>query len=306
MCAMPAAGQDIPYRDGRIPFRGYSTWYRIYGTAEEPGKLPLLCLHGGPGVCYDYIESLKLMALTGRRVIFYDQLGCGLSSLPEPHPEMWTVALYVDEINNVRKALGLDRIHLLGQSWGGMLAMEYMLTKPKGIASLTIASSPSSMPQWVEEANKLRAKLPPDVQATLLQHEADGTTEDPEYLAAMEVFYHRHVCRPDPYPEHVQRSFDKLAANPEVYYTMNGPTEFHVIGTLKDWDIRDRLGEIEAPTLVTSGVYDEATEVVAGTVHRGIRGSQWVVFENSAHMAHAEEPERYMQVLGDFISRHEP
>ncbi len=142
--------------EGYIPFHGYETWYRIVGEREEAGKLPLLCLHGGPGACHDYLESFDAMADTGRRVIYYDQLGCGNSAIPEKKPEMWTVELYVEEVDAVRHALGLDRIHLLGQSWGGMLAMEYMFTRPKGVASLTIASSPASMTQWVEEANKLR------------------------------------------------------------------------------------------------------------------------------------------------------
>src|SRR4051812_36273072 len=110
--------------EGTIPFKGYQTWYRIVGDVEEPGKLPLLCLHGGPGFCYDYLESLDAMADSGRRVIYYDQLGCGNSHLPVSAPEMWTPQLFVEEIDVVRAALGLDRIHLLGQSWGGMLAME--------------------------------------------------------------------------------------------------------------------------------------------------------------------------------------
>jgi proline-specific peptidase len=159
------------------------------------------------------------------------------------------------------------------------------------------------MIQWVEEANRLREQLPPDVQATLKRHEAAGTTGDPEYEAAVEVFYHRHVCRPDPYPECVSRSFAGIAANPEVYHTMNGPSEFHVVGNLKSWDIRDRLGEIRGPVLLTSGRHDEATEAIMGTVHRGIRGSEWVVFENSSHTSHAEEPERYNAVLGEFLAR---
>jgi len=163
--------------------------------------------------------------------------------------------------------------------------MSYMLTRPEGIASLTLASSPASIPQWVAEANRLREKLPSDVQAALLKHEADGTFEDPEYVAATRDFYRRHVCRLDPYPDFLQRIFDKVGANPEVYDTMNGPSEFHVIGTLSDWDVRNRLDEIDAPTLVTSGRYDEATEVIAGTVHDGIRGSEWVVFEESSHFA---------------------
>lgn len=293
-----------PVQEGFIPFKGYQTWYRIVGSGEEPGKLPLLCLHGGPGATHDYLESLDAMADTGRRVIYYDQLGCGRSVINESKPEMWTVELYVEEVDVVRQALGLEHIHLLGQSWGGMLAMEYMFTQPKGIASVTIASSPASMIQWVEEANRLRDQLPPEVQTTLLKHEADGTTNDPDYQTAMQAFYDRHVCRV-PYPDYVKRSFDFLGSMPEVYNTMNGPSEFHVVGTIKNWDVRHRLPEIHAPTLVTSGRHDEATPLIAETVQKGISGAQWVIFEDSSHMSHVEEAERYMQVLGSFISQHE-
>jgi L-proline amide hydrolase len=288
--------------EGKIPFKGYETWYRVYGEVDAPGKLPLLCLHGGPGAAHDYLESLAAMVETGRRVIFYDQLGCSRSSIPESRPEMWTVDLYVEEVNAVRAALGLEHVHILGQSWGGMLAMEYALTQPAGMASLIVASSPASMIQWVQEANRLREDLPPDVQAALLKHEAEGTFSDPEYVDAMKVFYDRHVCRVVPNPDYVTRSFDSITANPEVYYTMNGPSEFHVIGTLKEWDIIGRLGEIRVPTLVTSGRFDEATPLIAGTVHNGIMGSRWEIFEASSHMPHAEEPERYMAVLNDFLS----
>lgn len=137
----------------------------------------------------------------------------------------------------------------------------------------------------------------------LLAHEAAGTTDSPEYEAAMSVFYQRHVCRLDPMPEPVQRSFAKLAANPEVYHTMNGPSEFHVVGTLKTWDVCDRLGEITIPTLVTSGRFDEATLRIAETVTHGIPGAQWVVFEESSHMAHAEQPEAYIEVLDAFLGQ---
>ncbi|MHB8646281.1 MAG: proline iminopeptidase-family hydrolase [Thermomicrobiales bacterium] len=288
--------------EGRIPFHGYETWYRIVGEREEPGKLPLLTLHGGPGACHDYLESMEALAATGRRVIFYDQLGCGNSAVPS-NPSLWTVGLYVDEVNAVRRALGLARVHMLGQSWGGMLGMEYALTQPTGLASLIIESSPSSIPQWVAEANTLREALPPDVQQTLLRHEADGTTDDPAYEEAMMVFYQRHVCRLPEWPEYVLRSFEKLSENPEVYHTMNGPSEFHVTGTLKRWDITSRLGEIRVPTLVLSGRYDEATPAIHETVRRGIPGSESVYFEESAHMSHVEEPERFQQVVSDFLTR---
>ena len=291
-----------PVQEGTIPFRGYETWYRIVGAAEEPGKLPLLCLHGGPGVPHEYLASLEALAATGRRVIFYDQLGCGNSTHVDD-PALWTVELFVEEVDVVRRALGLERLHILGQSWGGMLTMQYMLTQPQGVASITIASSPSSMSMWLAEANRLRGELPADVQSTLTQHETAGTTDSADYLAAMQVFYDRYVCRVVPNPPYVQRAFAKLNEWPQVYHTMNGPSEFHVIGVIKDWDVTARLGEINAPALITSGRYDEATPWIAETVHQGIRGSKWVVFEESAHLAHAEEPERYMAVLADFLAR---
>lgn len=295
-------GEGFSTKEGFVPFRGYNVWYRIVGDNEADGKLPLLCLHGGPGATHDYLEPLEAMAATGRRVIFYDQLGAGNSDHPH-NPSLWTVGLFVAEVGVVRHALGLDRLHLLGQSWGGMLGMEYALTQPAGLASLIIADSPASIPQWVAEANRLRADLPPEVQQTLLKHEAAGTTDSAEYQEAMLVFYRRHVCRLDPWPDSVNRTFEKMTQNSEVYNTMNGPSEFHVTGSLKHWDITSHLGEIRVPTLVIGGRYDEATPAITETVHRGIAGSQLVIFEKSSHMPHVEESERYLQVLDDFLSR---
>lgn len=292
--------QKFPITEGFIPFDGYRTWYHIVGNEEEPGKLPLLVLHGGPGASYDYLEPLEAMANSGRRVIFYDQLGGGNSDHPN-NPSMWTVELFVEELDAVRNALALDHLHILGQSWGGMLGMEYALTQPSGLASLTVADSPASMVQWVSEANRLRTQLPAEVQQTLLNHEQNGTTDSKEYQDAELVFYRHHVCRLDPWPDYVTRAFDKLAQYPEVYTTMNGPSEFHVIGTLKSWDITDRLHEIKVPTLLLSGRYDEATPIIVETIHRGIPGSEWIIFENSSHMPHVEERDLYLQVLDRFF-----
>ena len=211
--------------------------------------------------------------------------------------------MFVEEVGVIRRALGLEHVHILGQSWGGMLAMEYALTQPAGLASLVVADSPASIPQWIAETGRLRAELPPEVQQTLSKHEEAGTTDDPEYQQAMFVFYARHVCRLDPWPEYVMRAFEKLGQNPEVYNTMNGPSEFHVTGTLKNWDITDRLAEIRVPTLLISGRHDEATPAVVETVQRGIPGSEWVIFEESSHFPHVEEPDKFMQVLGKFLSR---
>jgi proline-specific peptidase len=287
-------------QEGYIPVEsGYKVWYRMVGGGADHEQIPLLTLHGGPGVGHDYIENLADLASDTRRVILYDQLGCGRSDQPD-NPSLWRVERFVKEVGMVRQELRLDRIHLLGQSWGGMLALEYALTQPKGLVSLILASTLSSMALWVSEANRLRTELPPDVQATLDRHEAAGTTDDPEYQQTMLVFYERHVIRVVPMPNQVKRALDQVG---QVYYTMNGPSEFHVVGVIKDWDRTDRLSEIHVPTLITSGRYDESTPRINEVLHNGIVGSEWIIFENSSHMAHIEEPALYMPVVRSFMER---
>jgi len=289
--------------EGRIPFHGAETWYRSLDAENEDGRLPLLCLHGGPGANWLHLKPYEALA-DERRVVFYDQLGSGNSALSRPHDsEMWVPELFVEEVDAVREALGLERVHVLGHSWGGMLGMQYACGKPEGLASLIVESSPASVPDWMPELQRLRAELPPDVEATLHQHEEAGTTDDPAYQEAEMAFYQRHLCRIDPWPDWLVECFEILEANPEVYRSMNGPSEFHVIGTIKDWDITDRLGQIEAPTLVFSGRYDEVTPAMSEAVHRGISGSELVILEESSHTAQAEEPERTLGLVRDFLSR---
>lgn len=294
-------------REGWVDVDGRRTWYAIVGdeaTERAAGKAPLLLLHGGPGAAHDYLESIAALAATGRRVVFYDQQGCGNSDQPDD-PERWTVDFYVQELAIVRRALGLDRCHILGQSWGGMLLMEYLVRRPQGVVSAVIASSPASMPLWIEETGRQRAAQPAEVIATLERHEAAGTWDDPEYAAAVAVFYDRHLCRVVPNPEFVTRSFAKLARNPQVYRTMNGPTEFHVVGTLKEWEILSRLSSVGEPVLLTSGRHDEATPAQMAAIAERLPQAEWVLFEESGHLAHAEEPDRYMAAVGDFLARAE-
>lgn len=288
--------------EGFVPFRGYRTWYRVVGDDGSEEKFPVVLLHGGPGGTHDYLEPLERLAEAGgRRVVFYDQIGCGKSDLPEDD-SLWVVETFVEELDMIRRELGLDRIHLFGNSWGGMLAMEYALTRPRGLESLILASSPASIPQWVEETGKLRRKLPPEVQAVLDRHEAAGTTDDPEYEEAATEFYKRHVCRVDPWPECVLRSFQFIAEHGVVYHTMNGPSEFHVTGNLRHWSVVDRLPEISAPTLVVTGEHDEATPAVNKTVADGIPGAESVIYPGASHMAHVEDTEGYVRLLDEFLS----
>ena len=286
-------------QEGYIPVGDYRVWYRIVGGGAEREQIPLLTVHGGPGIPHDYVTDMAELASDSRRVIFYDQLGCGRSDQPN-NPSLWTIERSVEEIGVVRRELGLDKVHLWGQSFGGLFSLEYALTQPQGLVSLILASSTSSIPLWIAEANRLRESLPPDIQEILLRHEAAGTTGDPEYQQAMMVFYERHVIRLSPIPEHVQRAMDQAG---QVYYTMNGPSEFHVIGVIKDWDRTNRLSEIRVPTLITSGRFDESTPRINEVLHKGIAGSEWVLFEHSSHMAHVEERERYMQTIRSFIER---
>jgi L-proline amide hydrolase len=288
--------------EGFAPFLGHQTWYRVTGDLKS-GKAPLVVLHGGPGAAHNYVDSIKLIARQGRAVIHYDQLGCGQSThLPDKGEDFWTVQLFLDELDFLLKHLGIrDAHHVLGQSWGGMLGAEYGVTRPTGLKSLVISDSPASMVLWVQEANKLRDQLPPDVQQTLLKHEAAGTTTSDEYMAAMKVFYDRHVCRVVPNPPEVQKSFAQIGEDPTVYFTMNGPSEFHVIGTLKDWSIVDRLERIAVPTLLVSGKYDEATPATVQPFADKIKNVRWQVFEHSSHMPHVEETELYMKSVGAFL-----
>jgi L-proline amide hydrolase len=293
----------VAVTEGRIPFHGAETWYRSVDAADESGRLPLLCLHGGPGANWLHLKPYESLA-DERRVVFYDQLGSGNSALSGPHDSaMWVPELFVEEVDAVREALGLERVHVLGHSWGGMLGMQYAAGKPEGLASLIVESSPASIPEWMPELQRLRSELPPEVEATLREHEEAGTTDDPAYEEAVMVFYQRHLCRTDPWPDWLVECFTILEANPEVYRSMNGPSEFHVIGTIKDWDITDRLGQIEAPTLVFSGRYDEVTPAITEAVHQGIPGSEYVVLEGSSHTAQAEEPERTLELVRDFLAR---
>ncbi|MEH2238386.1 proline iminopeptidase-family hydrolase [Nostoc sp.] len=202
--------------EGFISFRGNQVWYRIVKPdQEDSGKLPLLCLHGGPGVPHDYLEPLEALALpaagiaaTGRRVIFYDQLGCGNSD--RPTDPIYSIHLFKEELVAVRSTLDLKQIHLFGQSWGGCLALEHAVSQPTGLISLVLASTPCSIQKFVTEAYSLMNGLPIEVQQVIRKHEADGTTQDSEYKQAMEVFNHSFLCRVDPWPSSLTRAYSKV------------------------------------------------------------------------------------------------
>jgi proline iminopeptidase/L-proline amide hydrolase len=293
------AVDELKIVEGTVPFRRFKTWYQRVGQSE-PGKTPLLALHGGPGCPHNYLKSLDELAWRyGREVIYYDQLGCGNS--PGGDPELWDTTLWVEELGVLREALGLDEVHLLGQSWGGMLAMQYALTQPKGVKSMVVASSPASIPLWEEEANRLLSYMPPEQRDAIQRGLDDGVYDRPDYLEAADEFYRRHVLDMDPVPDYVAYSLDNTG---ECYYTMQGYNEFMVIGKLKGWDVSDRLGEISIPTLLTSGHADEATPLIVKEIYDGIPGARWELLRGT-HMVHVEQKEAYNALVEAFFEEHD-
>jgi proline-specific peptidase len=283
--------------EGYIGVPGGRVWYRSVGE----GGTPLLCLHGGPGFTHYYLEPLEALA-DRRQVIFYDQLGCGRADRPEDLA-LWTVERFVEELAQVRAALGLHRLHLFGSSWGGMLAMQYVLDRRPELASLILCGSPASMIRWVKDCDELLAAQPAEVRRVIRQHEEAGFTACPEYQAAILGFYREHVCRLSPWPDGLERSF--AAAGYDVYNTMNGPSEFTVTGTLKTWDVMDRLGEIQTPALLVGGRYDECRPAHLEEMHRRIAGSQLAIIEDASHLCFAEQPEEFTALVNSFLDRTE-
>ena len=278
---------------------GHRVWTRQLG--DGPG-LPLLLLHGGPGAGQDYLEPLGALA-DERPVIFFDQLGCGRSDRPD-NRALWTIERFADEVAEVRAALGLERCHILGQSWGGWLCIEYMLRRPPGVASVTLASTSCSIPQFRAECDRLIALLPAEHARALTELGAAGRFDDPAYLAAVEVFYARHLCRLPDWPDCMLRTIANLDGN-VVYDTINGPNEFTVIGNLRHWDRTADLHRISEPVLITCGRHDELGPPCAARMQAQLPDARTAIFEESAHAAHLEEPEAYNACLADFLRRYD-
>ncbi|MFP3992319.1 proline iminopeptidase-family hydrolase [Streptomyces sp. E11-3] len=291
-----------PSAKGTVPFGEYRTWYRV--TGDRGGNQPaVVVIHGGPGSTHDYLLPLTQLAGDGWPVVHYDQLGNGGSThLPERDADFWTVQLFLDELDQLLESLDIaDDYVLFGQSWGGLLAAKHAAARPAGLRGLVIANAPASYPLWLQEMDVLRAQLPPGVNETLLRHEAAGTTSSEEYYEAMTPFYERHVCRLKPWPREYQASFYEVYNDPTVYYAMNGPSEFHVVGTLRDWGVEDCIADIAVPTLIISGRYDEATPKTVQPYQDLIPDARWVIFEESSHLPHLEEPERFREVMTEYL-----
>ncbi|MCG8916283.1 proline iminopeptidase-family hydrolase [Actinokineospora sp. PR83] len=290
--------------EGTLHRQGLRTWYRVVGT-PAPGRAPVVVCHGGPGMTHDYLLSL---AALDRVCVFYDQFGSGRSGRLPGAPEVfWRPELFLDELTALVSHLGFGSgYHVLGHSWGGMLALEHAVARPAGLLSVVAVGAFASARQYIDEVGGLVRNLPAEVRAAIEQHEAAGTTGSPDYKRAVRAFYREHVCRAKPVPDEVMATLVALGEDSAVYNAMMGPSEFSLTGSLRDWDIRPRLPRIVAPVLLASGRYDEVTPRAVAPLHDGIPGARWEVFENSSHMAHVEEPDRFRAVVDAFFSQHDP
>lgn len=282
--------------EGHVEVEGGKVWYQVIGSGSNT---PLLLLHGGPGAPSHYLKPLEDVS-EDRPVIFYDQLGAGRSDRPSD-TRLWRTDRFVAELAQVRSHLGLDEVHILGHSWGSMLAMEYMLTEPAGIKSITFASPALNVKRWTDDAKTLLRALPEETQQTITSHEAGGTTDSPEYQEAVMEYYKLYLSRSDPWSPDLMAAFEGF--NTELYGYMWGPSEFTASGILRDYNRESELAQLDLPVLFTTGRYDEATPETVEHFHSLVPNSEIKIFEESAHMTMLDEPEAYIDAVRDFLNR---
>jgi proline iminopeptidase len=287
-----------PDRRDEIRVDGHKVVAYSFGSGPET----VLCLNGGPGLPCDYLRDAHSCLIDqGYRVVAFDQLGTGASDRPTD-PSFWTITRYVAEVETVRQALGLGRVHLLGHSWGGWLGVEYALTHPEALKTVILEDTAADIPHLIGELERLRAALGPETVAMMQRHEAEGTLDHPVYQAAITILNHRHVCRLDHWPAPVKRSLDDWNMGP--YGTIQGPNEFLYTGNLKDWNRLPDMHRITVPVLITCGQHDELTPACALRMKLALPDARLHVFPNSSHMPFYEEPHAYYPVLLDFLKAH--
>lgn len=286
-----------PRTEGYADVLGYRLFYREWGPPSAPA---LLGLHGGPGASHDYLRPFADVAADGFRVVLFDQLGCGRSEVPDDH-SVFTLEHNVAEVEALRTTLGLGRVHLIGSSYGGLLALAYAIAHGEPLRSLVTVGGLADVPFASREMQCLLDTLPAPERETLRKSEAEGDTTSPEYQHAVDRFYRTFLCRLDPWPAEVQHSLAMTAERP-VYAEMNGPNEFTIVGTIRDIDVTAQLHRIRVPTLVLGGTYDEVTPRVAEQIREGIPGARRVEFPRSSHMPFWEERDDFHRVLVGFLT----
>ncbi len=292
-------------KSGYVPFGPYQTYYRIAGAEYLAQKVPLVLLHGGPGSTHNYFEVLDDLAQADQRaLVMYDQLGCGQSSMPDKTPDVYNQQNWLAELVNLRQALGLKEIHLLGQSFGGVLTLMYMLTKPKGVKSIILASTLSSAKLWADELHRLIKFMPEAEQEAILTAEKQHDFQNPAYVAANEHFMRLHSA------DMTRPSLPKAVTRPKktgtvAYLTGWGPNEYNPEGNLSGYEVTSRLAEITTPALITSGTDDLCTPLVAKTMYDHLPKARWKLFAGCRHMSFVQEHDAYVTLLKEWLNQND-
>ncbi len=281
--------------EGFITVKGGKVWYRIVGEGD---KIPILLLHGGPGIPSFYLNPLTPLS-KDRPVIFFDQLGCGRSDRITDS-SLLTVENFVDELQQVKQSLGLKEYYLYGQSWGTMLGTDFYLKYPEGIKALIFSSPAISIPMWLQDADTLISTLPDSIQKSIRTNEQNKTYETSDYLQAVQIYYQHFLARKLPWSSDIDSAFMLMGEN--VYKYMGGPSEFTMTGPLKDYDRTNRLGEIKVPTLFITGEFDEARPSTVKYYQSLVPGAKFELIENAGHLTMQDNPEKNIKVISDFIN----
>ncbi len=274
--------------------------FQVWTKRIGGGPTTMLTLHGGPGCTHEYFECFEdFLPPEGVQLIYYDQLGSAYSDQPDD-PALWTVERFREEVEQVRSALGLEKFYLYGHSWGGMLAIEYALNYQSHLKGLIISNMTASIASYVAYINKLRRQLSAESIGILERFEASGEYTAPEYEKVMfGEIYSTHLCRVTPWPEPMVRMF--LHMNQKVYNTMQGPNEFVITGTFKDWDRWSELKNINVPTLLSVGRFDTMSVADIERMGNLIPNARVAICEQGSHCSMYDDQEHYFADLIRFI-----
>ena len=281
-----------------VPVAGgkYKVWTKKMGT----GPIKVLLLHGGPGFGHEYLEAMEsFLPEAGIEMYYYDQLGCNNSDHPED-TSLWTLPRYLEEVEEVRRGLGLDKFVLYGHSWGGILAMEYALNYQQHLRGLVISNMTAGTQSYLKRTASIKLQLPPEKLAQLNALEAKQAYDSPEYeKIMMEDLYPRMICRTHPWPNSVDRAF--AHANQTIYVQMQGKSEFLVTGNLKDWERWDRLHEIKVKTLTIGARYDEMDPEDMKKMATLMPNASSFICPNGSHLCMWDDQDFYFQHLLNFL-----
>ena len=273
--------------------------FHVYTRKVGHGPITLLLLHGGPGCTHEYFECFEQwLSPDDYTFYYYDQLGSYFSDQPDD-TSLWNVERFRGEVEQVRRALGLEGFYLFGNSWGGMLGIEYALEHQEHLKGLIVSNMTASIASYVEYLGELRDKMPAGDVAAMKHHEAAADYNNPEYQELLTRLYNLHICRVVPWPEPVQRMFGHMAA--PVYNTMQGDNEFVVTGNFADWNRWADLHRITVPTLLSVGRHDSMNPGDIEEMGRLMPNARVSICENGSHLSMWDDAQTYFTALKDFL-----